>query len=184
MWLDIQHMYELIKKAWGLFFVPSQLQKCLSSVFTMMPQGEEQPLTTFSLCCQSCCFVINKALCPHISHQLQINRHHIGTYTKPKETGCYLFLIKRALVYSPKHFSFTFRRQSSKQEFVGRRIRAARSKGWGRGLIPLSLAAHPSTEASLTSLFSPSPFVSVSCTLNIPTALQIDSGILGQQKFH
>lgn len=58
---------------------------------------------------------------------------HRDTCTKPKATGRCLSLIKRALVYSPKHFSFAFRRQSSKQELAGRRIRAARSKrrAWG-----------------------------------------------------
>lgn len=71
--------------------------------------------------------------CPHIFHWLQINRPHTGTQTKPTETGRCLSLIKRALVYSPKHLSFAFRRQSSQEEFAGSRIRAARSQRQGVG---------------------------------------------------
>lgn len=62
-------------------------------------------LKSFSLWSQSCCFVLSWALCPHISHQLQINGHCLWTYHKPKDTRHWLPLIKIALVYSPRHFS-------------------------------------------------------------------------------
>lgn len=109
----------------------NQFQKCLSSVPMMMAEIGGHLLRSFSLWSQSCCFVLSWALCPHISHQLQINGHCLWTCIKPKDTGHWLPLIKRGLVYSPRHFSFTLRRQSSKQELVGRRTSAARSKGGG-----------------------------------------------------
>lgn len=124
-------------------------------------------LRSFSLWFQGCCFVISWAQCPCISHQLQINEHCMGMCTKHQETGHWLSLIKRTVVYSPKHLSFAFRRQSSKQKLVRRRIRAARSKGGNHSVVTFS----PSLVCSIFSLLIVSSSHRVCLTHNTPRQL-------------
>ena len=117
----------------------------------------------FSLWSPSCYLVSHQAQCPHIFHWLQINRPHMGTQTQPKETGRRLSLIKRALVYSPKHLSFAFRRLNSQQELAGSRIRAARSQRQGVGVHSI-VTCSPSLVWSIFSLIVSLPFLCLPLT--------------------
>lgn len=90
------------------------------------PPGEFQPVVPRLLLCHQLGTVPS-----HLSSASNQWVLH-GNMPKSKETGRWLFLIKRTVVYSPKHFSVAFKRQSSKQELIGRRIRASRRKGRGQ----------------------------------------------------